>query len=227
MRDSVPLSLLETDRRTTREQAYEALRRGILGGALEAGTRLVQSEIAEALGVSTTPVREALRDLAAEGLVRFDDYRGAVVQRPNMAEIREIYNLRIVLEPVAIRQNVENLTDKELIRATELQDLMDEERDLGVWVELNNQFHAVFDGSTSPRMNAILRNLRDSAALVVGFSNRVRPTLIDASNRQHHLLLKACRERDGDAAAKIVEEHVRETLEAMERYFADANDPQS
>jgi DNA-binding GntR family transcriptional regulator len=103
---------------------------------------------------------------------------------------------------------------------------MDDERDLGVWVELNNRFHAVFDDSRSPRMNTILRNLRDSAALVVGFSNRVRPSLIDASNRQHHLLLKACRDHDGESAAKIVEEHVRETLEAMERYFAEASDPQ-
>lgn len=226
MVDHVPLALLEADRRTTREQVYEALRRGILGGALEAGTRLIQTEVADALGVSTTPVREALRDLAAEGLVRFDDYRGAVVQRPNLADIREIYGLRIVLEPVAIRQSLENLTDEELTRATDLQDLMDEERDLGVWVELNNQFHAVFDDSRSPRMNAILRNLRDSAALVVGFSNRVRPTLIDGSNRQHHLLLKACRDRDGDAAAKIVEEHFRETLDAMEQYFAEVSDLQ-
>jgi DNA-binding GntR family transcriptional regulator len=227
MRNRMPLAMLEADRRTTREQVHEALRRGILGGTLEVGTRLIQTDIAEALGVSTTPVREALRDLAAEGLVRFDDYRGAVVQSPNLADIREIYGLRIVLEPVALRQSLETLPDDELGRATHLQTLMDEERDLGVWVELNNQFHAVFDDSRSPRMNAILRNLRDSAALVVGFSNRVRPTLIDASNRQHHNLLGACRDRDGDAAARIVEEHVRETLEAMERYFSEASEPQA
>jgi DNA-binding GntR family transcriptional regulator len=223
--DHTSIALLEADRRTTREQVYDALRRGILGGGLEAGTRLIQTEIADALRVSTTPVREALRDLAAQGLVRFDDYRGAVVQQPNLAEIREIYRLRILLEPAAIRQSLENLTDKDLARAADLQELMDDERDLGAWVELNNQFHAVFDDSRSPRMNAILRNLRDSAALVVGFSNRVRPTLIDASNRQHHLLLTACRDRNHDEAAMIVEEHVRETLEAMERYFAEASDP--
>jgi DNA-binding GntR family transcriptional regulator len=98
---------------------------------------------------------------------------------------------------------------------------MDREADLGVWVDLNNQFHSVFDDTNSPRMTAILRNLRDSAALVIGFSNRARPTLITASNRQHHLLLRACREGDGEAAARIVQHHVRETLEAMEAYFAE------
>lgn len=218
------LALTETDRRTAREQAYEALRRGILGGALEAGSRLVQSEVAEALGLSTTPVREALRDLASEGLVQFDDYRGAVVQQPNLADIRDIYKLRILLEPIAIRESVEALTAEELERAAELQTRMDGENDPGIWAELNNEFHSVFDGSKSPRMNAILRNLRDSSVLVIGFSTRVRPNLIPASNRQHHLLLRACRKRDGDAAAHIVEQHVRETLEAMERYFADRSD---
>lgn len=217
---AVPV-LLESDRQTTREQVYEALRRGILGGALEAGTKLIQSDLASALGVSTTPVREALRDLAAEGFVRFDDYRGAVVQRPNLADIREIYDLRILLEPAAMRKSLEALSDTDIERAAALQSEMDGERDLGVWVELNNRFHSIFDDVRSPRMNAILRNLRDSAALVIGFSNRVRPALIDASNKQHHLLLDACRRRDADAAAKIVEDHVRETLDAMERYFSD------
>jgi DNA-binding GntR family transcriptional regulator len=218
---AVPV-LLESDRQTTREQVYEALRRGILGGALEAGTRLIQSDLASALGVSTTPVREALRDLAAEGFVRFDDYRGAIVQRPNLADIREIYDLRILLEPAAMRKSLEALSDTDIERAAALQSEMDEERDLGVWVELNSRFHSIFDDARSPRMNAILRNLRDSAALVIGFSNRARPALIDASNRQHHLLLDACGRRDANAAAKIVEDHVRETLDAMERYFSDA-----
>jgi DNA-binding GntR family transcriptional regulator len=62
------LGLAEADRRTAREQAYESLRRGILGGVLEPGTRLVQSEVAVALGVSTTPVREALRELGPGNL---------------------------------------------------------------------------------------------------------------------------------------------------------------
>jgi DNA-binding GntR family transcriptional regulator len=216
--------LLEADRRTTREQVYEALRRGILGGPLEAGTRLIQSDLAAALGVSTTPVREALRDLAAEGFVRFDDYRGAVVQRPNLADIREIYDLRILLEPAAMRKSLEALSDRDVERAAALQSEMDGERDLGVWVGLNNRFHSIFDDARSPRMNAILRNLRDSAALVIGFSNRVRPSLIDASNKQPHLLLDACRRRDGGAAAKIVENHVRETIDAMEHYFSDEKD---
>jgi DNA-binding GntR family transcriptional regulator len=214
------LALTETDRKTAREQAYQELRRAILGGSLEAGTRLVQTEVAAALRVSTTPVREALRDLAADGLVRFDDYRGAVVQQPDLADIREVYRLRIALEPLAIRQALDGLTAEELERAAELQRQMDTETELGAWVELNSRFHAVFDDRRSPRTTAILRNLRDNAALVVGFSNRARPNLIRESNRQHHLLVTAGRRRDSDAAAAIVEKHVRETLDAMEDYFA-------
>jgi DNA-binding GntR family transcriptional regulator len=214
------LALAETDRKTAREQAYQELRRAILGGSLEAGTRLVQTEVAAALRVSTTPVREALRDLASDGLVRFDDYRGAVVQQPDLADIREVYRLRVALEPLAMREALDGLTAEEIDRAAELQSRMDVETELGTWVELNSRFHGVFDGRRSPRTTAILRNLRDSAALVVGFSNRARPNLIPESNRQHHQLLTACRNRDADAAAAVVERHVRETLEAMEDYFA-------
>lgn len=217
-------ALSETDRRTAREQVYRTLRRAILGGALEGGSRLVQSEVAEALGVSTTPVREALRDLASEGLVKFDDYKGAVVQQPTLVDIREIYRLRIILEPVGIRGSLEHLTAEDMERAVDLQHRMDQEDNLGVWVELNNEFHSVFDDARSPRLNAILRHLRDSAALVVGLSNRARPGLVVASNRQHHLLLEACRRRDAEAAAQIMERHVRETLEAMERYFAESTE---
>lgn len=221
MEQSIQAGLQGADRKTTGEQVYEALRRGILGGAFDGGSRLVQSEIAIALGVSTTPVREALRKLAAEGLIRSDSYRGAVVETPTLEDAREIYKLRLLLEPVAAREKVEHLTRPELEWASELQRRMDQEKDLGSWVELNSQFHGVFEDASSPRMSAILRNLRDSAALIVGLSSRVRPALMTGSNTQHHLLLQACRNQDGDAAGRIVEQHLRETLESVERYFGE------
>src|SRR5215211_2717340 len=90
--------------RTAQERVVETLRHAILGGVLEPGTPLILSELSERLGVSRTPIREAMRELAAEDLVDFDSYRSAVVHTPTLEEAREIYELRLALDPIAVRK---------------------------------------------------------------------------------------------------------------------------
>src|SRR5262245_24385406 len=88
-------------RQTAPQAVADALREAILSGALPGGSRLIQSSLANHFGVSSTPVREALRQLAAEGLVQFDSYRGAVVFTPSAEEIEDVWDLLLRLEPVA------------------------------------------------------------------------------------------------------------------------------
>jgi DNA-binding transcriptional regulator YhcF (GntR family) len=90
-------------RQTAHQYVVESLRNAIVEGVLTPGTRLIQAAIAEELEVSTTPVREALQDLAAEGLVRLDPHRGAIVYGFDLAECREIYELRMLLEELRPR----------------------------------------------------------------------------------------------------------------------------
>lgn len=211
--------------RTTYEFVHQTVRRAILNGDLPGGTRLVQAELADQLSVSTTPVREALRDLAKEGLIHFDPHRGAIVRELELDEVREIYELRKVLEPMALRLAAERITDAELEEAAELQEQMRTETEPGGWVELNRRFHAVFaEAAGSPRLGSILAGLGDSAAVYVGLSIKVRPAHLMSGNEDHGALLEAVRRRDGDAAAEIGLRHLESTMHVIDAMNEDAVD---
>lgn len=205
-------------RRTAHEFVRDTLRGQILDGTLDGGSRLVQADIAARLRVSTTPVREALRDLATEGLIRLDAHRGATVVALDRDDLREVYELRKTLEPIAMRWAAGRITEDQLDRAAALQARMDAERDAGTWVGLNRQFHAVLsDAAGSPRLSGMLQRLRDSSAPYVGLSFSVRPRQLEDGNADHHRLLDALRERDADRAAQIIAAHLDSTLRAIER----------
>lgn len=205
-------------RRTAHEFVRDALREQILDGTLGAGSRLVQAEIATRLQVSTTPVREALRDLATEGLIRLDAHRGATVVSLDLDDVREVYELRKTLEPLAMRWAAERITEQELDAAAALQERMDTEREVGEWVSLNSRFHAVLsDAARSPRLSNMLKRLRDSSAPYVGLSFTYRPGQLEHGNADHHELLDALRRQDADAAVATIVGHLASTLSAIER----------
>lgn len=206
-------------RRTAHEQVLEQLRGAILGGALAPGTPLVLSELSAQLGVSRTPIREAIRDLTAEGLVDFDSYRSSVVHTPTLAEAQEVYELRLLLEPVAVRRAVERVSDPQLKRARTIHERMLRTRDLGAWVQLNSEFHATLLGPRdSPRLLAIIAALRNAAAIQVSLSLRAEGSQLDEANREHGLILDAYGQRDAERAVELTCGHLRSTLEVIERY---------
>jgi DNA-binding GntR family transcriptional regulator len=203
--------------RTAHEYALTTLRSAILGGTLAGGTRLVQTELASQLNVSTTPVREALRDLAMEGLVVFDPHRGAVVRLLDIDEVREIYLLRTTLEPIMIRRVGERLTDAQIDQADELAKRMKTEANLSAWVDLNGEFHTILaetdDGS---KLASILANLRDSASAYVSLSLEARPQQVAEANTEHAELVRLYRERDIEAIVQLTLRHLHSTLAAIE-----------
>jgi DNA-binding GntR family transcriptional regulator len=202
--------------RTAQQLAYEFVRRAILRGDLAPGTRLTQSDIAGQLSLSTTPVREALRRLASENLVRIDAHRGAIVRGVDKDELREIYEIRLLLEPLAMRKATVRITDEELDRAERLWEQMNDNSDPGDWAEANRAFHAVFaDAASSTILIRILGTLRDSASNYVRWLSVADPGLPVRANQEHRRLLDACRSRDADKAARIEEEHLLSTFEAM------------
>ena len=214
------------ERRTAHQLVRDTLRRAILTGKVTAGTRLVQSDIAEQLQVSTTPVREALRDLATEGFIQLDAHRGAVVRRLGYDDVHEIYNIRKMLEPDAIRRAVELITEEELETAAAIQARADMERDPARWVELNHEFHRVFiDAARSPRLASILTNLADSAAMYIAASLVQGEHRREDANVQHHALLDAVRKRDADAACEVMLTHIHQTVETVTRLEPEAATP--
>lgn len=204
------------ERRTAHELVRDTLRRAILRGTITGGTRLVQSEIAAELGVSTTPVREALRDLATEGLIDLDAHRGATVHRLHREEVLEIYSLRRILEPEAMRR-VEALDEETLTRAEEIERHMEAATDIGTWADLNREFHGMLVASlATPRLRSILSNLQDGAAPYVGLILQTATGLRHSAGHEHRELLDALQARDGDRAAAITAAHLEKTIRALQ-----------
>jgi DNA-binding GntR family transcriptional regulator len=205
-------------RRTAHEYVRDSLRAAILGGRLSGGSRLVQADIARELGVSTTPVREALRDLATEGLVRLDAHRGGVVQRLTFADLHEIHELCRLLEPEAMRTVAEIVDDSLLAEASDLAAQMQAQADPAEWTVLNRQFHATLVAAIpSLRLQGILRSLRDSAAPYVALAIRSRGVdQFATANAQHAEILEALASRDADRCAELTRIHVDLTVRALE-----------
>ena len=196
-------------RQTAHEFVRETLRMAILSGNLVGGTRLVQADIADMLQVSTTPVREALRDLASEGMVRLDAHRGGVVHELSAEELVEIYDIRAIMEPAAMRQAVPFITDEIIERVTRIHERMAVDPESTDFVDHNRDFHlAIYDAAGSPRMAAILKGLLDASVMYVSAGHQGRPELRHKAVADHAQIIEALKARDVDAAAEAILEHI-------------------
>jgi DNA-binding GntR family transcriptional regulator len=195
--------------RTNHLFVRETLRHAILAGDYPPGTRLVQADLAKQLDVSTTPVREALRDLASDGLLRLDAYRGAVIQPLDPDEIEEIYQMLRVLEPLSIERAIQLVTEAELMEAEQKLQEMLSDGDSVRFVALDRQFHGLFArAARSPRLQSTLDSLRDSAARYIAASFRESPEMVAHANHDHQALLAAMRSRDTEAALAVESAHL-------------------
>jgi DNA-binding GntR family transcriptional regulator len=201
---------------TAHEFVHETLRRAILGGTLPGGARLVQADIASQLSVSTTPVREALRDLAAEGLVVFRAHIGAIVRELDVSELLELYEIRKALEPLAIRRAAARITSEELACASALAKEMETETDPAAWAGLNRKFHGILEeAAQTPLIQSVLKGVQDIAAIYVAHSLILEPSRIVSGNKEHRALLAALRRQDGNTAASLLVTHLDATLQAV------------
>jgi DNA-binding GntR family transcriptional regulator len=149
-----------------REVAYRRLRQLIVDGTLAPGERIFENELAEELGISRTPLREALRQLETEGLVHFSARRGAVVAGLSAAEMREEFQIRAALESLAIRLAGAHLTAEDLKQLRQELHYMTEalgRGDRAAFREHHRLFHmTIFDATQAPRLTRMLANLLDS-----------------------------------------------------------------
>lgn len=190
------------------------LRRRILSGELAPGTRLRQIEISEQLGVSTTPVREAFSALTREGLVRHDVHRGVVVFKPSIDDIREIYEIRIELEPLATGLAAGAITDATLddleAIAAEMQVALVEDPVHHTAV-LNPKFHAmIYEAADRPRLLDLITSLREaSLAYLSRVANQeMTPEYAKAVQQEHEEIVAALRKRNPRRAAKAMRGHL-------------------
>ena len=192
--------------RTKTDLVADQLREEILSGALPAGEPLKQRDLASRLGVSSTPVREALQQLAAQGLVVMDPHRPPTVALQEAERLRENYFVRATLEALAVRLAVDRIGDDTIHRLEALNDqlaaLTPQDPAAG---ELNREFHSMLvDAADLPLLSHLIQHLW--AALPRGPMARGRTPQESAA--QHAELLAALRARDSDLAARAIEEHI-------------------
>jgi DNA-binding GntR family transcriptional regulator len=213
---------------STVEAAVTArVRRAILTGELPPGTRMLQAELAGRMDVSITPIRAALRNLAAEGLINIEAFRAVSVHRPSAEELREVYEIRTLLEPVAVKKAAKQITEAEMATAEGLLAGMDAAETTGEWDVLNRDFHALLiAASNSPRLETILVDLLSLATIGIRAANVLTPERMREANEEHRQILAACAARDQEAARAMTLKHLRTTrritVEAGRRQAADA-----
>lgn len=192
------------------------LHRGIVSGTIPGGTRLVQSRIAEELGVSTHPVRDALRELAADGFVRVDCRGAAVVHELSRTELEDLYEIRKLLEPVATARAAKYASRESMLAAAGLMEAMESETDGPQWAEYNSRFHSVIEeAGNNPRLVGVLKNLRELSALYVTHSILSEPDRVRCGNAEHNEILQAIITRDAEAAADAMLRHLDGTIRTL------------
>ena len=212
------------------DSAYAELRKFLLSGALGPGDRLGEVELADRFGISRTPVREALRRLAAEGLVEISPNRGARVIEWSRDDLVEIYELRAMLEGqgaawAATRMKEEDID--ELDRLCEQMEALAAQRrpDHSKIATLNAQLHqTILDAAASPRLVAVLTAVVH-APLIVGTFRQYTPESLARSMTHHRDLVAAIRARDPAWAGSAMRSHIyaaKATFrESMERPGSD------
>ena len=191
----------------------EAIKHAILVGELKPGRPLIETDLAAVLGVSKTPVREALKTLAGAGLVTMHPYKGAVVRTLDDEQARHIYDLRLLLEPEALGRAVTARYDWSSAHHT--LDRADASADQAERSLANRDFHhELYAGCGNPLLVRMLDDLRDQTALVSAAAWRHDPTFSplvpswEHEAAEHRSILNAARDGDCDRAAYLLTAHI-------------------
>jgi DNA-binding GntR family transcriptional regulator len=195
--------------------AYQLLREAIATGKLKQGARVLESELANLLGMSRTPIREAIAALEADGLISIDGARGRVVTTLDYQSIMELYAVREVLESTAAGLAARNASDMEILT---LRDMLEHEEeilgDAGKLGEHNRRFHeAIYYFSHNRYMVRTLQYIR-TGMLLFGPATHAGPERRETGLKEHRAIVEAIASRDAAAAEAAMRHHVRRAQQA-------------
>jgi len=201
-----------------RELVSEALREAITSGVLKPGERLMEIQMAEELGVSRTPVREAIRRLEMEGFLVMVPRRGTYVADLSIKDINEVFEIRTALDVLAAGLAAERITEEELEQMERLLVEIGEYIDKGEAdkiVVADGEFHDVlYRASRNDRLVGIISNLREQftrfRSISMAYPGRVKNTL-----EEHRRLVEAIAQRDPDLAQQYAREHMENAEQTL------------
>jgi len=203
-------------------RVYQKIRNDILERHYKENDELKESTLGKELGVSRTPVREALRQLELEGLVTIVPNKGAYVTGISTKDVKDIYAIRSTLEGLAVRWAIENITPRQVDELEEILMLSEfhlkKENSAEQIMELDGKFHSILYEASGSR---ILQNIMS------GFHDYVKSTRMNSvvtedrarkSIREHRQILKAIQEEDVDMAEQLANEHIWQVIHNLRRY---------
>jgi DNA-binding GntR family transcriptional regulator len=199
----------------------DKLRDQIIRGEIAEGALLRQDAIATQYRVSRIPVREALRQLDAEGLIAIMPNRGAVVPALSPDDVEELFLIRALLEPEVLKHSIPRLTEDDFSEAASiLRNYVSELRrddHVSSWGRLNWQFHSLlYSRANQPRFLAIIRNVNNSGERYTRLQLYLTHGMTRA-NEEHHQILELCRQRDVAAACKLLRQHIEHAGDSLKQ----------
>jgi DNA-binding GntR family transcriptional regulator len=199
----------------------DKLRDQIIRGEIPEGAQLRQDAIATQYQVSRIPVREALRQLDAEGLIAIVPNRGAVVPALSPADVEELFSIRALLEPEVLKLSIPRLTEEDFSEADAVlrKYVKELRRDdhVSAWGRLNWQFHSIlYSRANQPRFLAIIRNVNNSGERYTRLQLYLTHGM-QRANEEHHEILELCRQHDVARACKLLRQHIEYAGESLKR----------
>lgn len=217
-------------RRVLADVVTDDLRDAIIAHELEPGRRLAEDDLANQMGVSRGPVREALARLEREGLVVIERHKGARIASWGRADVEEIFSLRLVLEQLAIEWACKNTTAADVSAlesvVKEFRKLSDKQRTIKAVSKLDLEFHtAIFDAAHHDRLSRAWEILRSQIHSFLIYTwtrdELINKTLMDSWDKDHHVFVEIIKKRDIERGLKEIKAHVERGLTRVSKHFVN------
>lgn len=205
-------------------QVYDEIKRGILKGQYMPGDMLTERKLSDEMGISRTPIREAMQMLAHDGWLVMETYKGAVVREFDLEYVLEVLKIRKSLEMLAVEDAVLNVTDRDL---EELEEIARCQRDMlnhydeYDYIEMDRKFHQkIYELSHNRTLQGLLNNFNDIISFFGIRALKQKERKI-TTMEEHQKILDAVKSRDAGAAVRAMEEHMSKTFINIEGYMKE------
>lgn len=209
--------------KTRTQLVVETIREKILCGEIKAGQPLRQAALADELNVSRIPVREALLQLEAEGLVSFEAHKGATATELNIEQVDELFELRAMLEAELLKASIPNLTDSDFLEAkiilAELDNTLGKENAANKWSELNSRYHnCLYSGANRPQTKDLVNTLTKNADRYIRM-HLLWAGGISKAESEHNDLLCLCQAGELEKASELLKQHILGVRDEIKQFL--------
>jgi len=206
------------------QEAAKRIREMIRKGALKKGDRILEAPMCQAMGVSRTPLREALRILSSEGLIELIPNRGAYVAQPSIKDIGEMFYVMSILEGTCARVCVEKMDDEGLRRLDDLYRKLEQHcqaEDREKYMAVNHSFHSLVQELAGNKVLSEVINALRQKILLYRYRQIYQPNRLKESMQEHRDLQQAFRERNPEAAERFMQEHLTRQFNALKSVYSE------